>query len=134
MLADPADDAVRTQVRDLLTRLAGDPANGIERVLPREAIPATGGFPDAAFLVELRIGYEMGPGRAPPLVSRPTNAGMHGYAPEHDEMRSSFFLVGPRVPAGRSLGEIDMRRIAPTLARFMGATLRQAELEPLPLD
>jgi predicted AlkP superfamily pyrophosphatase or phosphodiesterase len=133
ILADPADDVVRGQVSDLLARLAADPANGIERIIPREAVAATGGFPDAAFLVQLRIGYEMGPARVPPLVSKPTNLGMHGYSPEHAQMRSSFFLTGPGVAAGLSLGEIDMRRIAPTLARLMGTTLRQAELEPLSL-
>jgi len=131
MLADPADATVRAEVGDLLARLAADPDNGIERVIPREAVPATGGFPDAAFLVQLKIGYEMGSARVPPLISKPANLGMHGYAPEHAEMRSSFFLVGPHVPAARSLGEIDMRRIAPTLARLMGTSLRQAELEPL---
>ena len=26
------------------------------------------------------------------------NLGMHGYLPEHPEMRSSFFMVGPQVP------------------------------------
>jgi hypothetical protein len=48
-------------------------------------------------------------------------------------MHSSFFLVAPSVTGGRSLGEIDMRRIAPTLATLMGASLPDAELEPLPL-
>jgi hypothetical protein len=47
--------------------------------------------------------------------------------------RSSFFLVGPRVSAGRSRGEIDMRQIAPTLARIMGTSLKDAELQALPL-
>jgi hypothetical protein len=59
---------------------------------------------------------------------------MHGYSPDQREMRSSFFLIGPSVPAGRSLGEIDMRRIAPTLAKILGASLPAAELDPLPLN
>jgi hypothetical protein len=32
------------------------------------------------------------------------------------------------------VGEIDMRQIAPTLAKIMGASLPDAELAPLPLD
>jgi predicted AlkP superfamily pyrophosphatase or phosphodiesterase len=133
MLADPTDSGVREQVRALLATLAAQPANGIDRLLTHEEIVPTRGFPDAAFLVELKIGYEMGLALQPPLISAPANLGMHGYAPEHAEMRSSFFLVGPGVAARRSVGEIDMRRIAPTLAKLMGATLRDAELEPLPL-
>ncbi len=134
MLADPADAAVRKQVGELLAQLAADPRNGIERIVPHDDIVPGSGFPDAAFLVLLKIGYEVGPGRVPPLISSPSNLGMHGYSPDHAEMRSSFFLVGPRVPAGHSLGVIDMRRIAPTLARFMGTSLTQAELAPLPLN
>lgn len=134
MLADPADDAVRGRVAELMTRLASDPANGIERVVPREAVAATRGFPDAAYLIELKTGFEVGLAFEPPLVSAPSNLGMHGYAPERADMRSSFFLVGPSVPKGRAVGEIDMRQIAPTLAKIMGTSLPDAELAPLPLQ
>jgi hypothetical protein len=48
-------------------------------------------------------------------------------------MRSSFFLIGPHIAAGRSLGEIDMRQIAPTLANIMHISLPRAELGPLAL-
>jgi hypothetical protein len=58
---------------------------------------------------------------------------MHGYSPENDEMRSSFFLIGPGVASGKSLGEIDMRSIAPTLAELPDAELPDAELPPLSL-
>jgi hypothetical protein len=46
-------------------------------------------------------------------------------------MRSAFFMIGPGVPVGRSLGEIDMRQIAPTLAAIMHVALPDAELGPL---
>ena len=59
---------------------------------------------------------------------------MHGYLPDRPEMRSAFFIVGPHIAAGHSLGEIDMRRIAPTLAHIMNLRLRDAELAALPLD
>jgi len=134
MLANPEDAAVRAQVGALLARLATDPANGIERIVTHEALEATRGFPDAAYLVELKIGYEIGLAFAPPVVSAPSNLGMHGYAPEFPQMRSSFFMVGPKLPQGHSVGEIDMRQIAPTLAKIMGAALPDAELKPLALD
>jgi predicted AlkP superfamily pyrophosphatase or phosphodiesterase len=133
MLANPQDDAVRTQVAALLDKLASDPDNGIERIWSHDEILADRGFPDAAFLVAFKTGYEIAYAFTPPLISAPANLGMHGYPPENPEMRSSFFLVGPGVPAGRSLGEIDMRRIAPTLALILRAPLAQAELPPLVL-
>jgi len=133
MLADPKDDAVHAQVASLLAKLASDPENGIDRIWSHDEIVADRGFPDAAFLVAFKTGYEIAYAFTPPLISAPANLGMHGYPPENPEMRSSFFLVGPGVPAGRSLGEIDMRRIAPTLARILHAPLTQAELAPLDL-
>jgi hypothetical protein len=42
-------------------------------------------------------------------------------------MHASFFIAGPGVSAGRSLGLIDQRDIAPTLARFLSVTLPTAE-------
>jgi hypothetical protein len=58
---------------------------------------------------------------------------MHGYLPQYPEMRSSFFIVGPGIAAGRALGEIDMRQIAPTVAQALQVRLRDAELPPLDL-
>ena len=134
ILADPADGAVRAEVAALLDRLAHDPGNGIERILAHDEIVRGGGFPDAAFLVSLKNGYEVGAAFSGPLVSGPSNLGMHGYVPDRPELRSSFFIVGPHVAAGRSLGEIDMRRIAPTLAKIMGISLRDADLSRLSLE
>jgi predicted AlkP superfamily pyrophosphatase or phosphodiesterase len=133
MLKDPSDEATKAKVADLLAKLAGDPANGIDKVLDHEAIQSGRGFPDASFFISMKIGYELGYQFVPPLVSKPTNLGMHGYLPENPEMRSSFFLVGPGVAAGKSVGEVDMRSIAPTLAMVLGARLPAAELPPLAL-
>jgi hypothetical protein len=67
------------------------------------------------------------------LVTDAGIKGLHGYWPDFPEMYSSFFLMGPGVPAGRSVGQIDMRSIAPTLAQFLGVSLPAAELPPLDL-
>jgi predicted AlkP superfamily pyrophosphatase or phosphodiesterase len=134
MLADPGDAAVRAEVAALLDRLARDPGNGIERILDHDEIVRAGGFPDAAFLVAFKNGYEVGTAFSGPLVSGPSNLGMHGYLPDHPELRSSFFIVGPQVAPGRSLGEIDMRRIAPTLAKILRISLREADLSRLSLE
>jgi predicted AlkP superfamily pyrophosphatase or phosphodiesterase len=131
MLADPKDQAVRDHVADLLAKLAADPENGIERIWTHDEIVADRGFPQAAFLVAFKVGYEIAYAFTPPLVTAPSNLGMHGYPPEYPEMRSSFFLVGPGIPASHALGQIDMRQIAPTLAKILGARLPDAELAPL---
>jgi predicted AlkP superfamily pyrophosphatase or phosphodiesterase len=134
MLADPKDEAVRVQVKQLLDTLARDPANGIERIVPADEINRAGGFPGAAFVVALQVGYEMAYALSPPLITPPSNLGMHGYLPERPEMRSSFFIVGPNIAKGRSAGEIDMRQIAPTVAAVLHLHLAGAELAALSLS
>ncbi|HEX3398284.1 MAG TPA: ectonucleotide pyrophosphatase/phosphodiesterase, partial [Steroidobacteraceae bacterium] len=119
MLADPRDEQLRSRVKALLDKLTSDPANGIDRIWSRQEIEQARGFPNAAFLVSLKIGYEMAYSLSMPLITKPSNLGMHGYVPERAEMRSSFFIVGPQIPKGKLLGEIDMRQIAPTLADIL---------------
>jgi predicted AlkP superfamily pyrophosphatase or phosphodiesterase len=133
VLADPKDEQVRARVKALLDKLASDPANGIERIWSQEEIERGGGFPGAAFLVSLKIGYETAYSLALPLITKPGNLGMHGYVPERLEMRSSFFMVGPLAAKGRSVGEIDMRQIAPTLAGILHIRLSGAEMDGIAL-
>jgi predicted AlkP superfamily pyrophosphatase or phosphodiesterase len=126
VLKDPADAAARDQVRQLLTALASDPANGIDRVLDADALHRRGGFPTASFLVGLRPAWRAGSRLTGPVQSAGKTLGTHGHLPDLPEMRASFFVVGPGVPAGRALGRIDMRDIAPTLARRLGLALPAA--------
>ena len=134
MLADPKDEQVRLRVKTLLEKLASDPANGIDRIWTGDEIQRGRGFPQAAFLVSLKIGYEMAYGLSLPLITKPSNLGMHGYVPERVEMRSSFFIVGPHVAKGRSVGDIDMRQIAPTLAKILQVRLSGAEMTGIALN
>ena len=127
MLKDPADAATLAQVRALLDRLAADPAHGIDRVLDADALRAGGGFPGAAFLVGLKPDWHAGSSLTGAVVGKATVAGMHGHLPDLPDLRASFFLVGPGVPVGRSLGLIDMRDIATTLARRLDLALPAAE-------
>ena len=133
VLKDKNDAATKSKVSALLAKLAGDPANGIARIVGEEELRSRGGFPEAAFLVALQPGFVIGENVTGKLVSASSVKGMHGYWPDFPEMYSSFFLMGPGVPAGRSVGEIDMRSIAPTLAQFLGVSLPAAELPPLDL-
>jgi predicted AlkP superfamily pyrophosphatase or phosphodiesterase len=134
MLADPSDQTVRARVKALLDKLASDPANGIERIWSPEEVQHGGGFPQAAYLIALRIGYETAYSLSLPLITKPSNLGMHGYVPERTEMRSSFFIVGPHIAKGRAMGEIDMRQIAPTIADILHIRLAGAELAAMTLN
>jgi len=131
VLKDPADAVTAAEVRALLDKLAADPASGIDRVLGADELHARGGFPNASFLVGCRPGFMMGTGYEGAVVARTSVAGTHGHLPDLPELRAAFFFVGPGVPAGRSLGLVDMRDIAPTLARRLGFALPSADGKPL---
>jgi predicted AlkP superfamily pyrophosphatase or phosphodiesterase len=132
MVREGADRAVTARVEALLRRLAADPANGIASILDPAQIAAMGGAPGPAFVVDFRPGYAAGGALTGPVVrERTTPGGAHGYAPTHPELLASFMIAGPGIAPGRNLGEIDMRAIAPTLARVMGVPLPTADLQPL---
>jgi predicted AlkP superfamily pyrophosphatase or phosphodiesterase len=132
MLNNAGDRAVATKVEQLLRRLAADPANGIAAILDPAQIAGMGGTAGPAFVVDFRPGYAAGGALTGPVVrDRKTTGGAHGYAPTHPELLASFIVAGPGIAAGKNLGEIDMRAIAPTLARLMGVPFPTADLPPL---
>lgn len=129
-LARPDDAALKAKVKAVLDTLAADPAAKFERVLDAAGIAAEGGNPEASFYVNLKLGAVAAPfvnGTLPLTFPSPSTKGMHGYFPAAPEMRSTFMIMGKGVAKARSLGEIDMRAIAPTLAKLMGAALPDAE-------
>ncbi len=127
VLKDPRDTATLEEVRALLAKLQTDSANGIDRVLEADELHKRGGFPTASFFVSLKPGWRTGSSLSGPVSSPVKPGATHGELPDVPELRAAFFLVGPNVPAGRDLGVIDMRDIAPTLAKEARLSLPSAE-------
>ncbi len=128
VLKDPRDSATLSQVRELLAKVASDPANGVDRILEAEELHKRGGYPTASFFVGLKPGWRTGAALDGPVLSKlPKVGGTHGAMPDLTDLHASFFLIGPGVPAGKSLGTIDMRDIAPTLAHEVGLSLPSAD-------
>ena len=123
--------AARERVKIFLDQLAADPANGIAAVHDEAAIRELGGTPQAQFWVDMRPGFQIAPTLAPSIVAVVSGRGTHGYGPDHPDMGSSFIIAGDGVRRGLDLGRIDMRAIAPTLARALGLSLPSAEKPPL---
>jgi len=127
VLKDPKNGLTTTTVRTLLTKLTADPANGIDRVLEGDELHRRGGYPNASFFVGLKPGWRTGNSLTGPVISSVKAGGTHGQLPDLPDLRASFFLVGPGVAAGKNLGLIDMRDIAPTLAKAAGLSLPTAD-------
>lgn len=124
ILKDPTDKAVEARVRQLLAKLATDPANGIDRIMERPDIARLGGTTDASFWVSMKSGYSIVGGADKAIVRDVPGRGTHGYSPENDEMLSAFVIAGPGI-ARKQLGIIDMRDIGPTLGELLDAQLLQ---------
>jgi hypothetical protein len=127
MLHDQSDTATYEKVHSLLMRLAAEPNDGIEAVLDQKQVAALGGVPQASFVVTLKPGYTAGGSLTGSLVGESPVKGAHGYNPQTTpKMHASFFVIGPGIHAGRDLGIIDMRRIAPTIAGLLQVPLPTA--------
>lgn len=125
VLNDPDDPAAYAKVKAVLTELAANPDNGIARIIEAEEIQAMGGAPNAQFWVDMRPGYQLHGALdaevdAPSITASIPTRGAHGYSPDHPEMNSTFVLAGEGIREGYDLPVIDMRSIAPTLAKVMG--------------
>jgi arylsulfatase A-like enzyme len=127
LLRDPQDHAARATVSRVLGELAADPRSGITRVLRGAEVAATGGFEGAAFVVGLRGEHRFGDDLYGPTVRDGQPWGTHGNLPDDRAMDAAFFVAGPGIPAGRRLGRIDMRDIAPTLSAPLDLRLAAAE-------
>lgn len=131
VLKDPKDAGTIMEVRALLTKIADDPASGVNRILDAEELRNRGAYPNASFFVGLKPGWRTGHSLDGPVVSKVKPGGTHGELPFIVPLRSSFFVVGPNIAPGKKLGVIDMVDIAPTLAKEVGLALPTAEGKPL---
>ncbi|MBT9331526.1 alkaline phosphatase family protein [Paracidobacterium acidisoli] len=134
ILHNPDDRETAEKVRQILDGLEKDPASGIAQILSKQEAKAFGGTPETEFLIDCRPGFYVGRGLTTPLITDASQKGTHGYLPVHPELQSSFFIMGPRIARNRNLGVIDMRQIAPTIAKELEARMPSATMPVLPVD
>jgi hypothetical protein len=130
VLRNPSDAALIGKTRDLLSRLAGDPGNGINRIVEEKELHELGGYPTASFLVDMKPGFQIDSGFTG-VLRQDGSGGTHGQLPEHVELRASLFMAGSGIAHSRNLGVVDMRQIAPTIANLLGLKMPTAEAKPL---
>ncbi len=128
VLKNPDDPALVAKVSALLEALKADPGMAITQIFGRDEIARMGGAKEASFLLAFKPGFEPGYNPRAPKQSPSSYKGMHGYLPSEPAMRSSLFVDGPGLAKHGDLGQIDMRSIAPSVARILGVTLAGAEM------
>jgi len=127
VLARPDDAALKARVKALLDTLAADPSYAIDRVIDAAEMQRRGVAPGPSFYIDFKLGYEMGGKFDTPTDSATLARGTHGWFNDHPEMHSTFIIDGPGVPVKGSLGQIDMRDIATTLAGVLKVDLPTAQ-------
>ena len=126
MVAD-GDDEAADQASAIVRRLSVDPASGIEAVLPPDDPALEGSFADSIAVLVARPGFVFATSAAGDALFSDAGAiGAHGYPPQRPDMDGAFFLAGPGVARGRSVGRIDMADVAPTIAHILGIPLPAA--------
>ncbi len=126
VLRDSTSRALRDSVERVVRALAADSANGIASILDRAALDAAGGYPGATWVIGFRPGFRLGY-RLRGATRSPVTGGTHGYLPTEPQMRATFLISGPAINRGATLGVVDMRDIAPTLAARLGVELPKAD-------
>jgi predicted AlkP superfamily pyrophosphatase or phosphodiesterase len=127
VLARPDDAALKAKVKALLDKLAADPAYGFDRVINEEEIKRRGIAGGATFYIDFKLGYEMGDNFDAMPVTPTLMRGSHGWFTDYPEMHSTFMIEGPGIEKRGSLGQIDMRDIAPTVAKVLNVDMPTAQ-------
>ncbi len=118
------------RVRDVLSQV-----EGIKQILGPEdfhrlGLPTPEENPeqgDLMLIPEEHYAFsEKATGEAPVLVLDQT-AGTHGYLPDHPRMGAIFVAWGHGIRPGVQLGTIQSVDVAPTIARFLGIILKDAD-------
>lgn len=126
-LADPSDKETADILKKVLDDLLADPESGILEVVDPEQAKVRGGFPDAAYVLVSKKGYELRDDVDGEYCRiRLTQKAQHGYSEEFPEMRAVFMIAG----AGIEKGNVENARlidVAPTLAAIMGGRLSDAQ-------
>lgn len=133
VLRDPGDAVTRGRISAVLNKVAEDPRNGVARIYTRAEVADQGFAPEVALVVALETGYRMGTALKGPLLTAASGGGHGAFSTRtvRPDMHSAFFMSGPGVTAGKNLGVIDMRRIAPTVAGQLGVSLPAARFPAL---
>lgn len=126
-LSDPKDEETRKAVRKILDGLLADAESGILEVVEGEDAKKRGGFPDSAFVLVSKKGYELRDD-VTGVYCRTllTQKAQHGYSENFEEMRASFMLTGEGIEKG-NVDNVHLIDVAPTLAGIMQFTLPDAE-------
>ena len=127
-IKDQDDVALYNSVEKLLRKLEAAHGNGIKKVYNRKEIKKLGSFLSSDFALEAELGYRFENSMHGNIVGEESKYfATHGYSPEYDIMRASFFIKGKGIAEGVDCDDVDLVDYAPTVASVMGIELEHSE-------
>lgn len=110
------DDRHRLEaaVEQLLT------TGAVQEVVGRQQLETLRADPDAELMLDAAPGFYFSERMdGPPVRATLKDRGTHGHLPTRAGLEAAFLTEGREVAAGKNLGRVSLRQIAPTLARLM---------------
>ncbi|HTI09597.1 MAG TPA: ectonucleotide pyrophosphatase/phosphodiesterase [Puia sp.] len=123
-LKDPNDEPTLKKVRELLEGLPPE-VKAFFRVIDRAQLRAIGGNPEVAFALSAENGASFGNAMTGEAVKE-GHGGTHGYFPDFREIRTGFVAFGPGIRQGGEIPLMNLRDIAPAVARLLGLSFPSA--------
>ncbi|HTJ12342.1 MAG TPA: ectonucleotide pyrophosphatase/phosphodiesterase [Dinghuibacter sp.] len=103
-----------------------DSARAYFRIIDRPQMDAIGANPECALALSGLNGASFGNQDKGPAIT-PGKGGAHGYFPDFHEIQTGFIIAGPGIARGGTIHAMNLRDIAPTVARILGIDFPSAQ-------
>jgi predicted AlkP superfamily pyrophosphatase or phosphodiesterase len=129
----PRREATLGRIREILGATPGVAGVLGPEVYPDLGLPALADDPTQGdLMLTAADGWHFGDQATPEAAAQaPQYRGSHGHLPDDPRLLAGLVAAGPRIAAGRRIGEASHLDVAPTVAALLGLTLPTAERAPL---
>ncbi|MFO1445608.1 alkaline phosphatase family protein [Bacillus sp. Bva_UNVM-123] len=131
------DDVIKEKVKEILTTLASDSQNGIEKILSGKEAGQTGADSTCAFMIEASRGFYFLEDHVGEYIKHVSAADVrannkytlacHGYSPTKSDYTTFFLASGNGIRENEVIPFMHLVDIGPTLARLLGLDLGQTD-------
>ncbi len=124
-LKDPNDKQTLKAVNNILANLPAEEKK-LFRIIGRKQLDKVGGNPEVAFALSGEDGTTFGNTVTGEAI-RNGKGGAHGFFPDFREIRTGFVAVGPGIKKGGEIKEMNLRDMAPLIAKLLSLSFPTAE-------
>lgn len=117
-LKDKNDTKTLTEVKEILSKLPEEDKE-LFRILTDEQLKVIGANPEVSLVLSGENGASFGNASKGEAV-KPGKGGTHGYYPDFHQIQTGFVAHGPGIKKGSTIPEMNLRDIAPSVAKLLG--------------